>query len=146
MRNHILIDLDDTINAAWKREHMIEEFGWDVFHQHLVNDDPVEDILKLILNLNNFDRVGLTARPEKWRQPTIAWLVKHGLYIDDLLMRPDDDFRPSPIIKVALATEYFGSEEGIRENVAFIIDDRPDVIKAFAGIGITTLHINARRA
>jgi hypothetical protein len=155
-RRFILIDLDDTLCASWRREHLIDE-SWDAFHGDLVNDDPIVDIARALAELighrfvNMKERpealqiIGLTARPEKWRTATVGWLARHEIDLDEILMRPDDDFRPSPIVKLALAAERFGGEEAIKDHVAFVIDDRPDVCQAFAGVGVTTLQVYARR-
>jgi hypothetical protein len=171
MRRHILVDLDDTVSASWRREHLIQD-SWDAFHADLVNDEPIYDVVRLLSNLafrpawsdtntifntifntslNTLDTgeglrlVALTARPEKWRAATMNWLHTHCVPIDELLMRPDNDFRPSPVCKVAVAAERFGGEEAIKDHVALIIDDHEGVCKAFAGLGVTTLQIYARR-
>lgn len=150
-RNVILVDLDDTVAASWRREHLIED-SWDAFHSDLINDEPVFDIVRLLACLawkrgdeEDLEVIALTARPEKWRTATMEWFVKRNVHFDGLLMRPADDFRPSPIIKVAVAAAFFGGEDQIKERVAFIIDDRPDVIQAFVGLGVTALQIHARR-
>jgi hypothetical protein len=120
---------------------------WDAYHLDLINDDPVEDMVVMVnaLHFGGLFVHGFTARPEKWRAPTQAWLTKHRVHFDGLIMRPDTDFRPSAECKVAMAVSHFGSEQMVRDHVALIVDDREDVLTAFAGLGVTTLLINARR-
>jgi len=146
-RNIILVDLDDTVSASWRREHLIAD-SWDAFHADLVNDEPIWDIVRLINCISDAGStviIGLTARPEKWRRITQDWLLKHGVNLDDLLMRPDEDYRPSAQVKVDLVAEMCGGADAIKDKIALVIDDRDDVLKAFAALGVTTLHINARR-
>lgn len=151
MRRYILLDLDDTLCDTSRREHLIQQEGWDAFHAKLGEDPCVEDVRQLVQSLSSdqfatsMEVIGLTARPAKWRQSTMAWLVKHEIMLDEVIMRPDDDFRASPVIKVALAAERFGGEDAIKDHVALVIDDRDDVCKAFAGLGVTVMQIYARR-
>lgn len=147
IRDVILVDLDDTLAAAWRREHLIEAEGWDAFHSQLGDDDPIHDLVAAVNALHGaaFHIIGLTARPEKWRTATMAWMVKHDLHLHELLMRPDADFTKSPVVKVAVAAERLGGVDQIKARVAFIIDDRQDVCEAFAALGVTALQVYARR-
>jgi hypothetical protein len=161
-RRIIVVDLDDTLAASWRREHLIED-SWEAFHADLINDEPIFDMVRILQAVSRetimeetgigmlpsddtVSIVGLTARPERYRQATIQWLARHEVPMDDVIMRPEKDFRPSPILKVALLAERFGGEDKIKDHVALIIDDREDVIQAFVGLGVTCLRIYARRA
>lgn len=147
-RTHVLVDIDHTLSDAFPRDAMIGgEGGWDAYHTASAADEPIHD---LVVAINAFHAaglsvIGLTARPAKWRTLTQAWLVKHGILMADILMREDTDYRPAPAIKLALACERFGGEEEVRSQVAFILDDREDVVTAFAGLGVTALQVFARR-
>jgi hypothetical protein len=59
--------------------------------------------------------------------------------LDDVVMRGNDDYRPSPALKTDRAIGYFGSLEAMQNQVALVIDDRDDVISAFRDL--TTLQI-----
>lgn len=146
MRQYVLIDLDDTLCAAWMRADLIEQ-GWDIFHSKSVSDKPIEEMITLVnaIHLAGFKAIGLTSRPNRFRSISIYWLIQHGVYMEHLMMRPDSDWRGAADVKLSLATEFFGGEDAVAENVAFVIDDREDVVKAFSGIGVTTLHVNAAR-
>lgn len=144
-RKTILVDIDHTISAAWHRDPMIGgEGGWDAYHAASKDDEPIHDVMAMVNDLHRKDWyiVGLTARPEKWRNVTNRWLVKHGIHMDEILMRPDDAFHPAPEIKVQLATERFTD---IKSQVAFLLEDREDVCEAFHALGITTLQVKGRQ-
>ncbi len=147
-RKYALIDIDDTLSETWRRESLIASAGWDAFHEDSANDLPIQDMITVVnaLHFGGMFCLGFTARPEKWRSVTNFWLADKTVHLDEVLMRPNDDYRPSPVAKLAMAVARFGSEDLVREHVAFIVDDREDVIRAFAGIGITGLHIHARRS
>lgn len=143
-RQFILVDMDHTLSDAARRDPLIGgEGGWDAYHMASQQDQPVHDIAYLVNALHNFGYtiVGITARPEKWRQLTMEWLSKHQIAMDELLMREGTDFRPANEIKFELAIHRF---QDLRTDVAFIIDDREDVCAAFKAFGITTLQCSAR--
>ena len=142
----VLCDLDHTIsNAAW-RDPMIGVDTWDEYHSELIHDDPIEEMVWLInsMSLSGYLIVGLTSRPNKFRQLTMDWLVKHGVLMDDIIMRADDAFHPAPELKMAMAIAKFETIERIKNEVAMVIDDREDVCVAFRAIGLTTLQVSAR--
>lgn len=144
MRSHALVDLDHTLFDAFHRDGMIGVTSWDEYHAASVQDSVLPDIAYLINALHNFGYtiVGLTARPEKWRNLSMQKLTEFGVAMDELLMRPDDAFQPAPEIKMKLACERFGED---LSEVALVIDDREDVCAAFRAANITVLQVTARR-
>lgn len=143
-RMHVLVDLDHTVSNAFWRDPMIGVAKWDEYHGELHRDEPFPDMVEMLraLRLGGFILIGFTARPAKFRKMTLDWCLKHEVDLDELLMRPEEAFRPAPEIKLALARARFG--EFIKEHVAFIMDDREDVIEAFRGLGVTALQVFAR--
>ena len=142
-QDHVLVDIDSVLSNAAHREGLIAEEGWDAFHAAGIYDEPVHPIRNLIEAHRSigFTVLLLTARPEKWRQQTLKWLALHEINIDGLLMRADNDFRPAPAVKVDLALEHFGCEPKLKDRVALIVDDREDILKEFANMGIVTLLV-----
>lgn len=132
---HVIIDIDHTISDAFWRDGMIGgDGGWDAYHAASCNDKPLLHMPRLVECLaRRYVLVGATARPEKWRQLTQEWLLEHQILLHELLMRPDDAFRPAPQIKVELIRARFKSP---KDEIAFIIDDREDVISAFLAEGV----------
>lgn len=117
---------------------------WDDYHKASIDDHPVEEIRHMLQMIGRgFFVVGVTARPEKWRGLSMQWLTKHGIHMDELLMRPDDSYRPAPEIKLELARKRFGM--AWPHEIAFVMDDRDDVTAAFKAEGITVLQVHARR-
>jgi hypothetical protein len=141
-KEFVLIDIDHVISdAAWRDEMIGGDGGWDAYHAESINDDPCHDIVQLVnaLHSSGLQVIGLTARPEKWRMLTNSWLIKHSIQLDEILMRPDKNFSPSPELKISLARDLFQGK--VADNVAFILDDRDDVVAAFRAEGITALQV-----
>lgn len=141
-RKYVITDLDHVVaDAAW-RDHLIP--NWDEYHAASAKDEPLDDICYLLNCLHNFGHfiIGLTGRTERWKNLSSFWLVAKGVPVDDLLMRPDKDFRPAPQVKLDLMDLHYPDW---RENTAFILDDREDICTAFKAYNITTLQVTARR-
>ena len=141
MKNIILVDLDHTVTDAFHRDPMIGIAPWHEYHSASEHDDPAHDFVKLMdaFRAHEFQIVGLTSRPEKWRMLTTTWLLKHDIKIDMLIMRPDNDYTRTGELKVNLCREFFG--EDWHSKVLCIIDDNDNVISAFRAEGITALQI-----
>lgn len=143
-RKTVLCDIDHVLSAAWPRDHLIGNASWDDYHNAASNDKPVADIVAMInaLGKEDFNIVAITARPEKFRRLTLDWMIRHDVYVDELLMRSDQEFRPSPEMKLELVRNRF---QDVKNEVAFLIEDRDDVCQAFRELGITVLQAFCRR-
>lgn len=147
IRNHILVDIDHTLSNAFPRDGMIGASSWDEYHAASVNDEPLHDMVDLIraLAMQGSNIIGFTARPAKWRRITMEWMHRGTIPLHELLMREDEDYRPSVEMKLALARSRFKDDNGIRDNVAFLLEDRDDVVAAFRALGVTVLQVFGRQ-
>jgi hypothetical protein len=73
----IIVDIDDTLADTSHREHLIQSEGWDAFHEAGKEDKPIKAMVDLIEALHCdpetvHEIIALTARPEKYRQQTLA--------------------------------------------------------------------------
>jgi phosphoglycolate phosphatase-like HAD superfamily hydrolase len=140
----VLLDLDGTLCDSAHRVHLAQNKDWDGFHSLLVEDQPNYDIVWFLANLPPFaEVVVVTGRPEKWRKATEEWLAKHGLsaYVDEMLMRPDHDYRQDHELKVAMLDETFGSREEWTRRTMFALDDRDKVVEAYRNAGVVCWQV-----
>jgi hypothetical protein len=139
----LLLDIDHTVSDAAWRDKMIGVYTWDEYHMEGAKDQPILDTIQLVKDLHScaWTVIGLTARPEKWRKITMDWCVRHRVPLDELLMRPHNDFLPSPACKVKLVQERFGDDYS---SIAMVLDDRLDVVTAFREIGIAAFQVFAK--
>lgn len=140
MRYIALVDIDHTVSNSFWRDAMIGG-DWDEYHRAAIFDKPLPDVIAMIAALHaaGWEIYGLTARPSKWRKMTLDWLLAHDVKIDEMLMREDDDYRPAPEMKIALALEKFGTLKGV---VTIVFDDRDDVIAAFRAVNVTAIQVH----
>jgi hypothetical protein len=135
----ILVDIDHTISDAFWRDTMIGVSTWDEYHAASPNDMPLEDMAELLRNLHKiYNIVGFTARPEKFRQITMGWCLKHFIPLDELLMRPSESYEKAPQIKKALIEKRFVES---LDEIAFVLEDREDVCAMLKGMNVTVLQV-----
>jgi hypothetical protein len=121
------MDIDHTVaDAAW-RDSLIGQ--WDAYYMSSIDDEPIYHVAELVDSLygGGWSIIGCTARPEQWRKVTVEWLVKWNIPFDHLLMRPDDDFRKAPEVKVDMIKRHFGED---MSSIILMLDDRLDVVEA----------------
>lgn len=150
----LLLDIDHTISDAAWRDPMLADRDWDAYHLAGKDDKPLQEVCQLVRDLH-FDNLGesegweivcLTARPEKWRNQTMKWLVDYNIPINLLLMRPDNDFSSAGESKVKLLKQYAGENlEKLEGHQVICIDDNDKVIEAMRALNITTLQISAAK-
>jgi hypothetical protein len=136
---HVLIDIDHTISDAFWRDSIIGAVPWDEYHEESQHDKPFWNVIDLINALwyAGYTTIAITGRNEKFRKLTNDWFLEYDVNIDELLMRPDDNFMKNGDLKKMLIEERFPD----LDDVSFIIDDNEDSILTFFKMGITTFQI-----
>jgi hypothetical protein len=139
----LFVDIDHTLTAAHWRNDMIEvakrDRDWDTYHKESINDKPITEMIALVncLQVSGWYIVGLTTRPEKWRQLTNDWLLRYEVRIDKLLMRPHDDFRPDAQSKLDIVTQFIAHHQ---VDSIIVIDDNDYVVSSFRAQNVTVLQ------
>lgn len=135
----VVVDLDGTLCNSSHREHLAKAGLWEQFHELLMDDEPWADVEQLIDLLSSGKTtpfiVGLTGRNECYRLMTIKWLDKHKIHLDELLMRPDNDYRSDVDLKPQLLDEFLEMESLTHADVWFILEDRDKVVEAWRNLG-----------
>jgi hypothetical protein len=142
MNKIILIDLDHTLTDAFWRDEMIGIAPWDVYHSEAIHDNPAHDFVEFIGPFYDkpcYSLIGITSRPEKFRDLTMKWLCKHNVFLEDLWMRPNDNYQAAGPMKIELCQNKLG--DLWKDRVLCIIDDNDRVIESFRAEGITCLQV-----
>ncbi len=142
MKKFVIVDIDGTIADISHRVKYVETKpkNWDKFFAELNKDKPITHIIELVENLSkNYNIIFCTGRAESLREETQEFIWKYCHDLDDvpILMRADNDRRPDHFIKPALLIKNGYTTQ----NVAFILDDRSSVVKAFRDLGYICLQV-----
>ena len=142
----IVVDLDGTLYNSTQRSHHIQAKDWEGFHAASINDPPNQDVIDLIklISWNGSQRLifmGVTGRNERYREITMKWLLKHHVPLDELHMRPDDNYESDIEIKTKLLSDALQAHDMGIEDVWFALEDRDRVVDHFRSIGIPTYQV-----
>jgi FMN phosphatase YigB (HAD superfamily) len=136
-RDVIIVDLDGTLCNSSHRDHLAQQKLWDEFNASASADEPWEDVAVVIkaMQLQGFKIYGLTGRSHKWHTLTVGWLIRNGVHLDALMMRPEDDYTSDHDLKPKMLAAMFGDIENAKGRVLFILEDRDKVVEAWRNLG-----------
>ena len=140
----IVFDLDGTLANGKHRNHLVPDgkdahstYAWDEHNDASVGDLPIQDTIDLCNSLyQNYRIVILTGRCEAAEVITWAWLKKHGVYYDKIIMRGREDHRPDTLYK---------EEELLNiglDDIMCCFDDLEHVATMMRGLGLTCYLVN----
>jgi hypothetical protein len=78
-----------------------------------------------------------TGRREEVREATEEWLIKHGLDVEHLIMRPNKDHRHDTEVKPEQLIKHV-----LLEDIAFVLEDRDSMVALWRRIGLRCLQVN----
>lgn len=139
---YVVVDLDGTVADCTHRLHYIqgEHKDWHAFYNACADDKPIDSIIEMVRALNErmFYIVFLTGRSEVARTLTEEWLIANNMHrYEALIMRPKGDYREDSVVKLEMLKKYLTDND----EVAFILDDRSSVVKAFRKEGFKVLQV-----
>jgi hypothetical protein len=141
MRNHVF-DIDGTLSLVGARAECLRRSpkAWDEFYARCGEDLPNEPVLRLLrvlLYCPAHSVTLLTGRRESCRQATTDWLHRQGVYHllpAELLMRPDNDWRPDTIVKPELL-----AQAGIVPDIVY--EDRDSMVEYWRAQGVCCMQV-----
>ncbi len=121
----IVFDMDGVLSNAGDRQHYLDGVfpDWDGFFQACGEDGVIDEVAKLLSLLEpTLTVILLTARPIRVQPQTLAWLERHGLRWDLLIMREFGDYMSSKKFKQRTVHEM--QSYGFELELAFEDDQR----------------------
>jgi hypothetical protein len=136
----VIVDVDGSIAERDElQENCRGPFDWG----RVGEDEPVWPIIKLVrLLMRDHLVLFVSGRMEEARYPTILWIdanvvpVHHPM-VHGLLMRKDGDHRPDFEVK----KEIYETKIAPYYEVAYVIDDRKQVVDMWRQLGLTVLDV-----
>lgn len=141
---YVIVDIDGTISKVDDRLKCLQQDppNWDEFYQRCGEDEPVDNILKLLDAIElDYIIVLCTGRRGLCRDKTIEWLINHDVSFDYLIMRKDGDHRHDTEVKPELLDEYMKLHNITKDDIAFILEDRTSMVKKWRELGYTCLQV-----
>lgn len=136
----IIFDIDGTLADIGHRLHHIkgEKKDWYGFNSRMKDDGLKFDIYMLYEMCKSRYKIAIvTGRFEEYREVTTDWLMRNGIYWDELHMRPSEDYRSDDIIKQDILKKHFQDNS---RQIRFVVDDRDRVVNMWRHHNITCLQ------
>ncbi len=138
----VVFDMDGVLSDASRRQHYLARpfRDWEAFFQACGDDELIAEVGRLLEVLDpDLKVLLLTARPQRVRNQTLAWLDRYGLRWDLLVMRDWDDLGSSRSYKQRVVGEF--RDYGFELRLAFE-DDRRNV-DMFHAEGVPCVYIHS---
>lgn len=137
----VIFDLDGTLaNIEHRRWHLNSiDPDWRSFNLEMANDlpnRPIVDLYKTLWESGAYLLIIVSGRSEEFRGFTEQWLVWNEISYSDLIMRQKYDFRADYLIKEDILKKLLSKEI----NIAFVVDDRQQVVDMWRRHGVTCLQ------
>ena len=138
----VVFDMDGVLSDAAGRQHHLERPGrdWDAFFEAVGEDELIDEVARLLEVLDPSLRIVLlTARPIRVQAQTLAWLERHDLRWDLLVMRDQGDYGAARDFKREAVGDL--RAHGFELRLAFE-DDRRNV-EMFHRQGVPCIYIHS---
>jgi hypothetical protein len=92
-------------------------------------------LLKILYEQGAYDTItliGMSGRPDTWREMTEQWYQDNDIWYDEFYMRPEGDSRPDTVVKQEMYDKYIRGNY----NVLIHLDDRNSVVRAIRKLGV----------
>ena len=135
----MIVDIDGVLADAEHRQHLLRgRRRWGDFFARAGDDSLIEEFGRLLeLLTDDLCVVLLTARPVSIHAITVHWLEEQNLRWDLLVMRPPDDYDPSPIMKMNAVGDL--RDHGFDPQLA--LDDDPRNVTMFRRLDIPCIEV-----
>lgn len=141
MKKIILCDLDGTLADCQHRIHHIlkQPKDWASFFADCAGDSPIQHVIDLVNSINkDVYEVWITSgRSDECKQQTVKWLYDNNVNYDNLIMRKSGDHTDDGILKPSWLSD--GTIPA--QRVAFALDDRNRVVKAWRDAGVPCFQV-----
>lgn len=138
----VLLDMDGVICENTLRREYGDDRDYALFGRRCANAAPRMDFIAFAQTLK-YDNVAvfiLTARSEKLRAKTMAWLKSYKVPVDELLMRPLGNREPDTVLKRKMLTvlrRKHQLNQPFGPTALLAVDDNEDVVKMYQEEGLT---------
>lgn len=129
----VLVDIDGTLAL---RTGDRSPYDWDRVGEDEPNP-PVIEMVQIIKAAGRHRIILMSGRDESCRWQTEMWLDAQQVPYDELYMRTEKDNRKDSIVKEELYRQHVDG----RYEVAFVIDDRKQVVSMWRGLGLSCFQV-----
>lgn len=129
----IILDLDNCIaDDSWRIPRISWQHTDPLRRYHDYHQLSAWDTLQNADIAFHADEIAIfTGRPIMFRTITEEWLLRRGVKYRHLLMRNDNDFRPSEIVKLQQLNNLLSVYDVELSDITMAYDDRPEIVQMY---------------
>lgn len=139
-RHAIIFDADGTLVDVRGIRHYVRGKwrDFDAFHRSSYFSPPNQHVLDMAMDADRegYAVIVVTAREDKYRDVTQAWLDKHNVPYENIYMRPTGDSRKDAVVKYEILDTILEDYD-----VVHAVDDNPAVNEVWQKAEILTTHV-----
>lgn len=137
----VIFDLDGTLaDINHRRIHLsTNNPNWKSFNSAMGDDTPnkpIVDLYKTLWDSQRYQLVIVSGRSDEYRKFTEQWLSWNEIPFSELIMRKKGDSRSDHIVKEEILKQI----QSLNNEIAFVVDDRQQVVDMWRRNGITCLQ------
>jgi hypothetical protein len=137
----VIFDLDGTLaEINHRRTHLSSQSpDWKSFNSEMSNDipnKPIVDLYKALWDSQIYQLIIVSGRSDEYRKFTEQWLSWNEIPFSELIMRKKGDSRSDHIVKEEILKQI----QSLNKEIAFVVDDRQQVVDMWRKNGITCLQ------
>lgn len=137
-----IFDFHGTLADTSGIAHLAESGQWEEFFIASLNCPPNERVVAATMSSHalGYANVLYTGMSEIYREGFIDWLIRYGVPVDSIRMRPEGDFRKDFLLK-----GLWYNEDVARFEFRHAWEDSPPVIDLWKGLSIPVTEIPSYR-
>jgi phosphoglycolate phosphatase-like HAD superfamily hydrolase len=137
----VIFDLDGTLaDINHRRIHLSSHNpNWKSFNSAMADDvpnKPIVNLYKTLWDSQRYQLVIVSGRSDEYRKFTEQWLSWNEIPFSELIMRKKSDSRSDHIVKEEILKQI----QSLNKEIAFVVDDRQQVVDMWRRNGITCLQ------
>jgi hypothetical protein len=101
-----------------------------------VPNKPIVNLYKTLWDSQRYQLVIVSGRSDEYRKFTEQWLSWNEIPFSELIMRKKSDSRSDHIVKEEILKQI----QSLNKEIAFVVDDRQQVVDMWRRNGITCLQ------
>lgn len=146
MQKAVILDIDGTLSNCDHRQHLVigEKKDFESFYKAMGDDEPNKWCFDLAhaMWLSGYSILFVTGRPDRYRGLTLNWIeeTRKALHIEfeyELFMRPAEKEKETDYI---VKGEIYNTLIKDRFDIAFVVEDRQQMVDYWRSIGLTALQ------
>lgn len=135
----IIVGLEGVLCRHEWRHELIDSEGWPEYYKAAERDAPNRTGIEIV---NAMQRRGhhvycISVRPDQWRMLTVSWLVRHGVMVDTVMLRPDGDWQNDDKVRA----DWLAIVRESASEIFCAIDENEKACNFWRAAGLPTLQL-----